>query len=1856
MTDTGVSDVTVTAYDKQGVLVGSATTDANGDYIINPTGAGPYRVEFTTLPDGYAPTTHSSANGTTTQFVTTAGSAANVNLAVNDPCDYCQNSPKLAASFARPTTNFYTGFDSPQGIYTYDLTSLGTTKAIDGNPGVANMPKTTVADGSTVGNVNGLAWRRSTKTLFSAAYARSNDGTMGSNDGVGPGGLGAIYQTTNGTTSVLVTVANVGTFTGATAEVAKVGLGGIALSKDETTLYAVNIYSKTLAIIPVAGNPPVAGMVTQIALPQPANCNADDTHPFAVERNGAKVYIGLVCGGPATTDLRAYVYEYDGTNFTQKLDFSMNYSRTNASDDNNVSRTPDINHSVIVWEDNPPVSSYTDHANSANMASRARFAPMLTDIVFHNGDMVLGFRSRLSDQIVDSEWTISGEILRACADSAISPTTWSIESNGDCNGKTTINPPPVTDPWTGANNGRSTSKGPGGYEYYWGDNGYESEMVQGGLAQIPGSDRVYVTQIDALGHRSQHGIAALSHSSGKTVVAGNIAQVRYSQSGSSRAMKENVMGDLEFLCDPAPTELGNRVWDDLNGNGVQDPGEPGINGVQVSLQGPTNTVTTNTSDDGNYYFNVAANTAYTITINTTPSGYELTTGNAEALSGASVTSNDPISDTRDSDATLVGGIATIYYTTGSAGENNHGLDFGFTKPTAGQVDILNIAPAVAWGSLGNRVWYDTNNNGTVDGSEQNVADGVVVELYQDSDSSGAFSAGDSRVADTVTSGGYYTFTDLVPTSSNSTTYLVVISDTNFLSGGLLYGYVDSSGQYTDTLNAAGDNRDHGVAVNRLGQAGGVVASGVITLTAGTQPTSEGNEGNDPIQASADANSNQTIDFGFYKLTLGDRIWEDLNNDGIDDSEPALSTTLVVTATNQSTGDVYTTTTDANGYYTFTGILSGTYVVSFVAPAGYSSSGTDGTPNGADLDDDGGGSSGGLISSAPVALTPGVTIQDVQMVANATGSTANPSVDFGLWLPAALGNYVWLDTTTDGIQNEAAINGVNGVTVTLFYSNPVTGLWEQSVVTTTANHPTTNNPGYYTFTQLISGTYYVSFTLPAGYSFTTPDAAGSSEATDSDADLLTGATAPITLNAGEQNPDVDAGLLAPTLSLGNRVWYDVNNNGAIDGSESGLAGVRVELYRDSDGSGDFTPGVDAYVTYSDTISGGYYTFTNLSEGGYLVVISSTNFSGVLLGYRSSDPTSADPNDNVDSDDNGLWQASGLVASGVITLTLGNEPDGSPEVDGDNDANTNWTVDFGFYLADLGDAPDSYSTTLSNTTPYTGASHVVSNTLYLGSRVDADADGQPVASGAAALNDDDTVAAAAVGGAGDDEDGIVFVNDLVAGQLVTVEVTVTGDGGYLNGWLDFGADGAWTQAGDQIFDGVAVNSGMNTLTFTVPLTASTNITTYARFRLSTDANLNFYDSSVPAPDGEVEDYNVLIQPPAGIGDRVWYDDNYNGIQDGGETGVMSVTVELLSSSDDVISTTQTNATGYYSFTNLAPGLYGIRFVTSTLPAGYIITLRDVSSDNAADSDANPATGRTLDTLLTNGEYDPDWDLGIFLPQPTIAVIKYTNGDDADTAPGVTIDVGEMVTWTYAISNTGNVTLTNVTLSDDIEGSVTCPQTALPPHTGMTCVLTGTAIVGPYANIAIVTGTPTLGPVTVVTDTNPSHYTNAPTVLIGDRLWVEDDNDGDATTGTVTPVGAGHIVTATDGTTVYTDTTDANGYYTITVPANATYTVTTDLPPGGVIDTPVLATDGSNPVADNTRHHDRTGTTVVVTLTDNLSIDFGFFQPTPTIEEVKYTNGDDADTPLWPDCGVGQRHDLDLCAYQHRQRHADQCHLNG
>ncbi|PWZ34905.1 SdrD B-like domain-containing protein, partial [Staphylococcus pseudintermedius] len=82
----------------------------------------------------------------------------------------------------------------------------------------------------------------------------------------------------------------------------------------------------------------------------------------------------------------------------------------------------------------------------------------------------------------------------------------------------------------------------------------------------------------------------------------------------------------------------------------------------------------------------------------------------------------------------------------------------------------------------------------------------------------------------------------------------------------------------------------------------------------------------------------TIDSGFYKEPVthkvGDKVWDDLNKDGIqDDNEPGISD-VKVTLKDADGNVVDTRTTDANGNYLFENVKEGDYTIEFETPEGY----------------------------------------------------------------------------------------------------------------------------------------------------------------------------------------------------------------------------------------------------------------------------------------------------------------------------------------------------------------------------------------------------------------------------------------------------------------------------------------------------------------------------------------------------------------------------------------------------------------------------------------------------------------------------------------------------------------------------------------------------------------------------------------------------------------------------------------------------------------------------------------------------------------------------------------------------------
>ena len=142
--------------------------------------------------------------------------------------------------------------------------------------------------------------------------------------------------------------------------------------------------------------------------------------------------------------------------------------------------------------------------------------------------------------------------------------------------------------------------------------------------------------------------------------------------------------------------------------------------------------------------------------------------------------------------------------------------------------------------------------------------------------------------------------------------------------------------------------------------------------------------------------------------------------------------------------------------------------------------------------------------------------------------------------------------------------------------------------------TTGPDGRYEFDNLPAGDYFVEFSTPTGF-VPAPNNQGGDDAADSDVDPFTLRTPVTTLDTGEDDPNWDAGFslgisedtgaAIPSTAIGNRVWFDVDENGVQDVGEANMEGITVNLY-DADGS---------LLTSTTTDANGEYLFTNLASG-------------------------------------------------------------------------------------------------------------------------------------------------------------------------------------------------------------------------------------------------------------------------------------------------------------------------------------------------------------------------------------------------------------------------------------------------------------------------------------------------------------------------------------------------------------------------------------------------------------------------------------------------------------------------------------
>ncbi|MBL8120502.1 MAG: hypothetical protein JNJ78_23460, partial [Anaerolineae bacterium] len=555
----------------------------------------------------------------------------------------------------------------------------------------------------------------------------------------------------------------------------------------------------------------------------------------------------------------------------------------------------------------------------------------------------------------------------------------------------------------------------------------------------------------------------------------------------------------------AIASVGNYVWRDIDNDGVQDGGETGVANVTVTLYtsaGVQVGSATTTNSSGNYSFTNLYPGDYYVVF-TLPSGYVFSPQDSGSAT-----------DATDSDAnTSTGRTATF---TLDPGENDPDWDAGL----------------VPLASIGDRVWHDLDADGVQDGGESGIQN-VTVTLYNSSD----VQVGSPT---TTNASGNYSFTNLVPGD-----YYVVFT----LPSGYNFSPQDSASA-TDTTD-----------------------SDANTTTGRTATTTLIPDENDI-----------SWDAGLYQFaSIGDRVWNDVNDNGIQDGGEVGFSNVTVTLYNGSGVQVGTpTTTDANGNYSFTSLVPGNYYVVFDLPSGYAFSRLDQGGNN-NVDSDANRTTG---RTATTTLTSGEN---------------DMSWDAGVMELASIGDRVWDDANDNGVQ-DGGESGVQNVTVTLYDGSGVQ----------VGSATTTNASGNYSFTNLVPGDYYVVFTLPSGYAFSRLDQGGD-DTTDSDANRSTGRTATTTLIPGENDTSWDAGIMQ-VASLGDRVWNDTNDNGVQDGGETGVQNVTVTLY---DGTGT------QVGTPTTTNSTGNYNFTNLVPGDYYVVFTlPTGYAFSRLDQGGNDTTDSD----------------------------------------------------------------------------------------------------------------------------------------------------------------------------------------------------------------------------------------------------------------------------------------------------------------------------------------------------------------------------------------------------------------------------------------------------------------------------------------------------------------------------------------------------------------------------------------------------------------------------------------------------------
>ena len=671
-------------------------------------------------------------------------------------------------------------------------------------------------------------------------------------------------------------------------------------------------------------------------------------------------------------------------------------------------------------------------------------------------------------------------------------------------------------------------------------------------------------------------------------------------------------------------------------------------------------------------------------------------------------------------------------------------------------------------------------------------------------------------------------------------------------------------------------------------------------------------------------------------TLGDRVWRDLNGNGVQDAgEPGIAG-VRVTLTGNPTGGNPSVFTDANGNYLFTGLyVNGFYQVTVDTAT---------LPTGFVLTYD---------YQSPNNNVAGETLGSV--------STTNfLLLDFGYQFPttATIDGKIWNDLNRNGAAtNDTLEPFINGVTVNLV-SNGV-------VVATT----TTDTNGYFRFSGAYTGSFdvvVVATNAPLGTNWV--------QSFDSDGTATTNRVT-VTVSLGYTTNANFSYYRTGNFTIGDTVYFDWNGNAIQNTNDEGIANITVYLYRDLNSNSVYDPGFDTPVATTVTATNGYYVFTNLPDARYVVVVDRADPDFPPLALMTQHPNETNVcatcnkyaivnlsvstntidwgfkpygfgsiGDAVWYDYNGDALKSGTretnIANILVTLQADFNNDGTFVTITTTNSSSLTGYLFGSLpagkyrvLVDTNDTDlplDLFDLRFSLTTP---GSYLVTLTNTTSSVLTADFGFAPLGAVGDSLYWD-------ANGNGNQDPGEPGISNV----LVRLYIDVNGDGFY-----DIGDVLASTAITDT--NGIYLLTNLVATNYVVVISQTAQTNAPAAF---TNATLTADPDSDGVPctstnatdcDGQFAFYlprgGILFgvdfgyQPPGVIGDTIWLDINNNGIRDENEFGIPNITIEVRTTNGVLVATTETDFDGYYTFSNLTNGTYNVVVLTNDVdfPSGLI-----------------------------------------------------------------------------------------------------------------------------------------------------------------------------------------------------------------------------------------------------------------------------------------------------------------------------------